>query len=184
MMLGNFDAARQDAAALVGSHFLQYRLYGAAAQFASGDFSGAAAEFAAYTQVLPDDPHGWLWLYLADRALGKDDTAKLKDLAQSGKTWPTPIIRYAAGEASAEAVAAAVEAHDATVQRLESAEAAFYMGEIALLGGDKAKAAQLFESCLKIGHAAVGSDNVVPLYKGDDDLELAMANAALRGKAP
>lgn len=184
VILGNFDAARSNADALIATHLKQYRLYRGAEQYAAGDFASAAAEFGAYTQDTPDDAYGWLWLYLADRALGKDDAAGLKEHAPQGDTWPANLIRYALGASSANSVAASVDVPDPEVRRMRSAEAAFYMGELALAAGDKAKAAGLFEKVVKVGHAAVGPDQAESTYKIDDDLELALAIVALHAKNP
>jgi hypothetical protein len=133
MMQGNFAAAVGYADTMIEAHIDQYRLFRGAAHYADGDLLKAAADFAGYTEVAPGDPYGWLWLYLAEKKLGKD------------------------------------------------AEANYYLGELAFIAGDPAREA-LFRSSVAAGRAEIEPTMSLPVYKSDDDLELAMANAALHGK--
>jgi lipoprotein NlpI len=183
MMLGKFDAAAGSATTLAATwHRDGYLLYRGAARFASDDLSTAQADFTFYTAAVPQDPYGWLWLYLANRALGKEDSTKLKELARRRDAWPTMIIRYMVGEASAADVMASVDVPDPAIKWMRTAEANYYLGQLAAMDGEAAKAAALFQACLDIGHAEVDMTKPIVVYKDDDDLELALANAALHGK--
>jgi lipoprotein NlpI len=142
----------------------------------------AAADFAGYTEVAPGDPYGWLWLYLAEKKLGKDEASKLKELAARRDAWPAMIIRHVAGLASAEEVLASVDVPDPKLKRLRLAEANYYLGELAFIAGNPARAETLFRSSLAVGRAEIEATMSLPVYKSDDDLELALANAALHGK--
>jgi tetratricopeptide (TPR) repeat protein len=182
MMKGNFAAAVGYADTMVESHIDQYRLFRGVARYADGDVTTAAADFAGYTEAVPGDPYGWLWHYLADRKLGKDDAAKLKEIAARRDAWPAAIIRHIAGLATAEEVLAAADVPDAKLKRLRLAEANYYLGELAALAGDPVRAEALFKSSLAAGRAEIEPAQLLPVYKSDDDLELALANAALNGK--
>ncbi len=182
MMKGNFAAAVGYADTMVASHIDQYRLFRGVAHYADGDLMKAAADFTDYTEAAPGDPYGWLWLYLADRKLGKDDAPKLKEIAARRDAWPAMIIRHIAGLAKAEDVLAAVDVPDAKLKRLRLAEANYYLGELAALAGEPVRAEALYKSSLAAGRAEIEPARLLPVYKSDDDLELALANAALHGK--
>lgn len=182
MMAGDFNAAVGYADAMIGANAVQYILFRGVARYANGDLMKAAADFAGYTEAAPGDPYGWLWLYLADRRLGRDDVPKLKEMAARRDAWPAIIIRHIAGLASAEDVLASTDVPDPKLKTLRLAEANYYLGELAALSGDAARAEALFRSSIAAGRAEFESAKSVPVYKSDDDLELALANAALHSK--
>jgi lipoprotein NlpI len=182
MAQGNFAEAVGHADTLLADGAEQYRLFRGTARYADGDLMKAAADFADYTRAAPGDPYGWLWLYLADRKLGKDDAAKLAEVAARRDAWPAIIIRHIAGTASAEDVLAAADIPDPKLKQLRLAEANFYLGELAILAGDAAGAEARFKASLAAGRVRLDDESKLPVYKSDDDLELALANAALNGK--
>jgi tetratricopeptide (TPR) repeat protein len=182
MMAGNYNAAAGHADTMIHARVQEYLLYRGAARFADGDLTKAAADFASYTQAVPNDPYGWLWLYLADRKLGKDDAADLKPLAARRDAWPTMVIRHIVGAATAEEVLASTDVPDPKIKRQRQAEANYYLGELASLAGDPVRAGELFRASLAAGRAKIDRAQFLPVYKFDDDLELALANAALHGK--
>lgn len=182
MMAGNFNAAVGYADTMVSAQAKQFLLYRGVAHFAAGDLMKAAGDFENYTEVAPGDPYGWLWLYLTDRELGKDDAPKLKDIAARRDAWPEIIIRHIAGTASAEDVLASVEVPDEKIKQLRLAEANFYLGELASLSGDAPRAEAMFRSVVAAGRVEVDPSHFLPVYKSDNDLELSLANAALHGK--
>ena len=182
MMKGNFAEAIGYADTMMAGHAEQYRLFRGAAHYADGDLMKAVAYFVDYTRAAPGDPYGWLWLYLADRKLGKDDAAKMTELAARRDAWPAIVIRHIAGKASAEEVLASIDVPDPKLSQLRLAEANYYLGELAALAGDSARAEVLFRSSLAAGAVKIDDETRLPVYKSDDDLERALANAALHGK--
>lgn len=182
MAQGNFAEAVGYADTMLGAPAEQYRLFRGTAHYADGDLIKAAADFADYTKSTPGDPYGWLWLYLTDRKLGKDDAAKMTEVAARRDAWPAILIRHIAGMASADDVMASIDVPDPKLKQLRLAEANYYLGELATLAGDSAGAEVLFRASLAAGRVKIDDETRLPVYKSDDDLELALANAALNGK--
>ena len=179
MALGDFKAAVNYATTLIDDGEQDYLLYRGAARFATGDLAGAESDFVGFTEAQPEIPYGWVWLHLAERGLGKDDSAKLAEMARRREAWPHMVIRYAAGQVTAEQLLASTDVPDPDLKRQRRAEAEFYMGELAALAGDTAAAKDHFKRALAIGRAQFDLTKNIVVYKPDDDLELAVARAAL-----
>jgi lipoprotein NlpI len=115
-----------------------------------GQFDKAEADFAAAAAADTKMPYYPLWLYLAQRHQGKDGKADLEHGAESIdlKTWPGPVIEFYRGKISADDVLAAARAGDEKTQRDQRCEADFYLGEHAVLAGDKDEARRLLSEAV------------------------------------
>jgi tetratricopeptide (TPR) repeat protein len=182
VMAGDYEAAVAQADSVIALGVTPYRLNRGAAEYASGATLRAAADFERLTQQFPEIPYGWLWLYLADRKLGRDDSDKIRPVAARRDAWPNIVLRHIVGAATAEQVLAAADVPDPAIRQQRLAEANFYLAELADLGGDTARANTLFEAALATGYVRVRSHTSPPLYKDDDAVEIAMAYAALHPK--
>ncbi|HLJ63220.1 MAG TPA: lysozyme inhibitor LprI family protein [Stellaceae bacterium] len=104
------------------------------ALFAAGQFADAAKDFDRVSLSDPTASYAVLWLYLAkSRAHDTSgdsfaSTAAYLDL----KTWPGPVVSFYLGKATADDVTAAVAKDSEDRQKMDSCEAAFYVGEFAL----------------------------------------------------
>ena len=107
------------------------------ARFAAGDFSGAAADFERAAQGMSANPYVPLWRYLARARLGEKDPAELERSLKSidQTAWPAPVLGLFLSRDKPEAVRAAAAKGDAAGRADRGCEAAFYLGEYALLEG-------------------------------------------------
>jgi tetratricopeptide (TPR) repeat protein len=182
MLAGKFETAAGKASTLVDRRQPVGLFYRGAANFGAGKLAEAAQDFEQYTSAAPDDPYGWLWLYLIDRALGKDAADRIRPMAAKRDAWPNIVLRHVVGLASADDVLAAADVPDDQVKRQRVAEANYYLGALAALDGHPDDAAKLYTISVDAGRAALDSRKTQLVYKADDDLERALANAALHGK--
>ena len=114
--------------------------------FYLGNFAQAASDLQRGLALDTADAYGGLWLHLARQRLRQDDS---EDFAAHAATvdstrWPAPIVRYMLGELHADSLrtlAAAAELDGQTQRCVVS----FYLGEEALLKGEAANAASLFD---------------------------------------
>jgi lipoprotein NlpI len=122
----------------------------ATALFYLGRFAEAAADYAFVHAHDPTDAGFLLWLHIARGRAGTDDAAAFRQDAAAidAKTWPGPAVAYYLGQATAAEVGAAA-GQGSTAERLQQGcDADFYLGEDALLKGDKAAAQSLFRKLL------------------------------------
>jgi lipoprotein NlpI len=112
------------------------------AYFYLGQFAKAEADLAAAGDGDPKMAYYPLWLYLAQSHQGKDGKAELDRRAEKLdlKSWPGPVIEFYRGRIGAEDVLSAARTGDPKAQRDQGCEADFYLGEHALLAGDKDEA--------------------------------------------
>jgi len=183
MLLQDFEAAAAAGTLLSDNGDNGGKFLRGLARFAQGRLTEAAADFAAYNSASPDDQYGWLWLYLADRKLGKDDAERLKPIAARRDAWPNILLRHVVGQVSAEEVSAAADVPDPDVKRLREAEADFYLGELAALDGRKGDAAKLWQAGLAMGRTVLNGTKATMVYKMENDLELSLAQAMLHDSA-
>ena len=114
--------------------------------FYLGNFAQAAADLQRGLSLDSADAFGALWLHLARQRLRQDDSEDFAAHAARADSsqWPAPLVRYMLGGLhvdSLKALAAKVEREG----RSQSCVVSFYLGEEALLKGEEASAAALFD---------------------------------------
>lgn len=117
------------------------------ANFLRGNLAGAVSDFQRGGELNPRIAYDVLWLHLARKRLGQDDT---KDLAErSAKAdpsqWPSPILEFYMGKITADQLMAAASS-DANNQTGQLCEASFFAGEDALLHRRRAAAKALLQA--------------------------------------
>lgn len=182
MLTGKFEAAAGSASALIDAHASVGLLYRGGAEFGAGKMTEAARDFEQYVAAVPDDPYGWLWLYLADRNLGKNDLESIRPIASKRDAWPNPVLRHIVGLASVDDVLAAADVPDERIKRERLAEANYYLGALSTLDGHPDVAMKLYQASIDAGRVELSERQSVLVYKVDADLERALANAALHGQ--
>jgi lipoprotein NlpI len=124
------------------------------AQYYAGQHAAAVLSLQEAVREAAGDDRGFalLWLYLAaQRQDGQGRAAIAPYLAEvDASRWPGVLVRHLAGQASADDVLQEAR-KDKRMERLNLAEAQFYMGQKRLLDGDPAAARTLFERSLEIG---------------------------------
>jgi tetratricopeptide (TPR) repeat protein len=181
-MRGDFGAAAGFASQLPANFFPSAPLYHGVAVLGGGKVEAADAELRTYTVAEPNDPYGWLWLYLVDRRLGRAGPVEVKDLAARRDAWPTPLFRYIQGTMTADEVLAAADVPDPDLKQQRFAEANFYLGALVALAGDAAQADAYRKASLAIGYAAIDPIEHIPVYDDNNALELGMAIAPEGGE--
>ncbi len=109
-------------------------------------------------EVRPDDDYATVWMLLLQARLKQD----IKKPAKTFRTargdaidpWANSIIAFALGEISeADLTSKANGTTDKLLRRARHCEASFYMGQKALIDGDRAKAKARFEKTISFGIA-------------------------------
>jgi len=115
------------------------------AYFDLGQFDKAEADLSTAADQEPKVAYNPLWLFLAQSRQNKDAKAELDRRAEKLdlKSWPGPVVDFYRGRIGANDVMAAAGRGDAKAQRDQRCEAGFYLGEQALLSGDKDEARRL-----------------------------------------
>ena len=114
-------------------------------QFYAGNYGEAANDIERSLAIRPNDAYRSLWLHFARANEKKDDAQELaRNIGTPDTTaWPGPLAAYFLGQATTEQVmAAASQPGDARTRKLQGCQAAFYLGEDALLRGDADAAAK------------------------------------------
>lgn len=149
----NIRAGRYDSAVKDFSHLLALDPKAAAAAYnrgrayyASQDFKNAAEDFALALSLRADNPYAALRLYLAQSHLGKGDAAVLKKgIDKLDPTiWPRPLLELFAGTGTDPALIAGIDELPPRFRTDVLCEAQYYLGERALLQGDKDAARDYF----------------------------------------
>ena len=122
----------------------------ALARFYLGRFDAAAEDYATVHAHDPADAGFLLWLHIARARAGADDTAAFRQDAAAidPARWPSPAVAYFLGQATAEEVTAAADQGSKAERLQQGCEAGFYLGESALLKGDKSAAEAQFRKVL------------------------------------
>lgn len=120
------------------------------ARFYAGRYREAENDLVISLTGAPQNAYSVLWLYLARLHQGKDDITALRDQSRSFNpaVFPGPIIRFYLGEIGADEVMAAVQKGTSQEQREQLCEASFYLGEEALMRGNRDEAARLFRQAI------------------------------------
>lgn len=157
-----------------------------ALRYSQGAYGAANEDFASAIAQDPMSPYGYLWKYLAGRRLGVDDKQALAELVRQRDIWPAPVIRYVLGEISAQDMLASTDVPNAALKKQRTAEANFYLGELAAIGGNEAAATAYFNAAIDAGEIEISpilpAQNLRYLYKSNDDIEVSLAKTALQGK--
>lgn len=116
------------------------------AYYLKQDFRNAAEDFARAQKLRADNPYAALRLHLARSHLGKDDASALKKgiEALDPAIWPRPLLELFAGTGTDPALIAGIEQLPARQRTDVLCEAQYYLGERALLKGDKKGARDYF----------------------------------------
>lgn len=144
------------------------------AQFYQGQYAQAEKSFRQATQDSSGDDRVFslTWLYLAaERAGGKGKEALAPYLADVDKAaWPGVLVHYLAGQADQDELLQLAR-QDKRMERLNLAEAYFYVGQRLLLSGQTDDARRMFQRTVDI--------NATP-YREHSFAELELKRAASR----
>lgn len=116
------------------------------AYYAKQDFKNAAEDFALALKLRTDNPYAALRLYLAQSHSGKGDAAVLKKgIDKLDPTiWPRPLLELFAGTGTDPALLGGIAELPPNLRAGVLCEAQYYLGERALLKGDKQAARDYF----------------------------------------
>jgi lipoprotein NlpI len=144
--------ADYDAAIAQSAEFEQAFRNRGRAKFFRGDFGPAEEDFARALQLLPDNGYAILWRHLARARSGKGSAEELRQAAAAldHAEWPWPVIAAFLGEADRGAVIAAAQRGEPDGAAQRGCEAAFFLGEKAVLERDYATARELLGEGAKI----------------------------------
>ncbi len=121
------------------------------ARFSVGEFAGATTDFVRSLTFDPSDAYSVLWLYLTRSKTGQGSGTELQ--ANAAKLdlshWPGPLVNLYLERTTSQLAQMASLQGDGRMQREQSCEAAFYIGEYELMrkNGDEAKT--LFRQAVK-----------------------------------
>lgn len=120
-------------------------VYRGIAYFYKGNFA-AAADSLLSANDLEDDGHVMLWRFLALGRMGQDGGAELSANAARLKTrqWPYPVIEFYLGRHTQNELRAAAGSSD------EKCQAAFYVGEWAILHGNRSEGKTMLKTAADI----------------------------------
>ncbi len=99
-------------------------------------------------QADPTDPYSAIWLYLAQARSGKYAQSELASYAERVKLagWPAPVVALYLGKATPETLLSSAKASSRPRDR--ECEALYYLGQRALLSGDRAEAIRLLQAAI------------------------------------
>ena len=120
------------------------------ARFYVGRYREAENDLVISLSAAPQNAYSVLWLYLARLHQGKDDITALRDQSRTFNpaVFPGPVIRFYLGEITVNDVMAAVQKGTPQQQREQLCEASFYLGEEALMRGNRDEAVRLFRQAM------------------------------------
>ena len=149
----DYAHAIEDATTALGhspAYVLAYTNRGLA-NFYAGNFAAAADDFFESRKNDPGEPDFVLWLHLSRARAGQDDMAELAANAAkiNPSIWSGPAVSFFHGKVSAEDLPMLASSPNVVVQMQQNCDATFYLGEAALLAGDKSSARYNFEAVLK-----------------------------------
>ncbi len=123
------------------------------AYYAKNDFKNAAEDFALTLKLRADNPYAALRLYLAQAHLGKSDEAVLKKGIDNldPTIWPRPLLELFAGTGKDPELIAGINQLPPRQRTDVLCEAQYYLGERALLNGDKKAARDYFAASVATG---------------------------------
>ncbi len=121
------------------------------ANFYAGNFAAAADDFLASHKDDPGEPDFVLWLHLSRARAGQNDQAELlADAAPiNPEKWSGPAVYFFLGRVNPEDLPTLAATANPVIQMQQGCEASFYLGEAALLAGDKPGARWHFQAVLR-----------------------------------
>jgi lipoprotein NlpI len=136
----DFDQALRRRPKDAGAHGSRGEAY-----FYLAQFEMAAADFAAAGDQETKWAYYPLWLYLSLSHQGQDGKPELDRRAAKLdlKAWPGPVVQFYRGTMDEDDLLSAAREGDAKARHDQQCEADFYLGEHALLAGDKDKGSRL-----------------------------------------
>jgi len=122
-------------------------------RFLAGQFESASKDYDKALSLDPANPYRLMMRYLSAARAGVKGTEALSAGAAKvdRSAWPGPVIDALLGRAAPDAVLAAAAQGDPAGRSGRECEAHYYLGEIALLKGDKATARSHFEKAVATG---------------------------------
>ena len=126
----------------------------AQSRYMTGDYAGAAHEFAELLASGSDTERSYraVWLYLATRAQGEDGKAAVASFQPGGDApaWPYPVLKLMRGDLTFDAALAQARADkDHSLDR--ECELYFFAAEKALLDKDRDQARRWFDQSVNTG---------------------------------
>lgn len=120
------------------------------ARFYAGRYRESENDLVISVAGAPRNAYGVLWLYLARLHQGKDEITALRDQSHilNLTVFPGPIIRFYLGEIGVNDVMTAAQKGSLQEQREQLCEASFYLGEEALMRGNRDEAVRLFRQAM------------------------------------
>lgn len=127
-----------------------------------GRFAAAANDFNRVTEIGQPNPYYLLWQHIAVARAGRAGESRLAAKAANLALveWPGPVLRHILGKATADEVVAAARNADRDTERGQLCEAYYYLGQLALLRGERSEAERLFRLAVATDVASFGE------YKG------------------
>jgi tetratricopeptide (TPR) repeat protein len=104
----------------------------------------ALTDFKKASELAPKSPYAALWLDIVNKRSNRSPILPQAMPRLDMTKWPAPVIRLFLGQMTPEAVLAAADDPSARTRQGQVCEANFYTGELALQGGAKEQAANLF----------------------------------------
>ncbi len=149
----DYPHAIEDATTAIGhspAYALAYTNRGLA-NFYAGKFAAAAADFFESHKDDPGEPDFVLWLHLSRARAGQDDSAEFAANAAriNPSIWSGPAVSFFLGKVSAQDLPILADSPNLVTQMQQNCDAYFYLGEAALIAGDKSGARFNFETVLK-----------------------------------
>ena len=146
--LDDFDAAiRRDS----NNSFFYYSR--GVERFYLGQFDLAREDLSRAIELKPDYIYSALWFYLAQSRAGKDGKKDLKRNTRqlNLSSWPGHIVGLYLAVSTSEEILKAAKDLDPKKDREQHCEAYFYLGEYALLRGNRNEAARLLRAAIDTG---------------------------------
>ena len=118
------------------------------------DFQTASMDERAALQVDPGDGYSAIWYYLAQSRGGQSKAlTELMEISSGLKlaNWPGPVIQVYLGTAKPDGLLSLAKASNPRFALDRECEANFYLGEFALLNGNRSEAEMLFRAAVASG---------------------------------
>jgi lipoprotein NlpI len=110
-------------------------------------FSAASADYQQSLKLNTAQPYAVIWLHLARKRMGEDDTQDLTQRATKLEStrWPAPVVKFFLGQMTSDQLMAAAASGSPGEVKDQHCGAAFYLAEDALLREDRTAATAQFK---------------------------------------